>query len=72
MNIGVDYDFVNMYPGVQSNTATAAIGLTYNYETDIFKDYGFNTCTKFTAKNTTKRRTEKQENLKKSTNEQIA
>lgn len=53
MNTGVDYDFVNMYPGIQSTTATAAIGITYNYETDIFKDYGFNTCTKFTAKNTT-------------------
>ena len=52
MNTGIDYDFVNMYPGVQSNTA-GSIGIIYNYETDIFKDYGFNTCTKFTAKNTT-------------------
>lgn len=52
MNAGVDYNFVNMYPGKQSNTA-GTIGLTYNYETDIFKDYGFNTCTKFTALNTT-------------------
>ena len=53
MNAGVDYDFVNMYPGVQSTTKDDTVGITYNYETDIFKEYGFNTCTKFTAKKTT-------------------
>lgn len=37
-------DISNMYTGKQTNVSNGI--LTYDYQTDIFKDYGFNTCTK--------------------------
>ena len=48
-NIGVNQK-PNIYSGVQYNAAQMTV--TYNFATDVFKDYGFNTCTKFSASNT--------------------
>lgn len=45
-----DYNFANMYSGTQYNGSQMSI--TYNYPTDVFKDYGFDRCTKFTATST--------------------
>ena len=47
----VKKDFVNLYPGIQTNASQMTV--TYNYPTDIFKEYGFDTCTKFDANSTT-------------------
>lgn len=49
VNAGVKEE-VNIYPGSQYNAAS--MNVTYNFATDIFKDYGFNSCTKFAASNT--------------------
>lgn len=43
--------FVNLYPGTQTNASQMTV--TYNYPTDIFTEYGFNTCTKFTPNSVT-------------------
>ena len=48
LNTGAKYDFINLYP--QKQYSTSNITVTYNYETDIFKDYGLTKCTKFAAK----------------------
>lgn len=39
--------YENLYTGTQYNYSNAS--LTYNYETDLFKDYGYNTCLRIGA-----------------------
>lgn len=43
-------EITNLYSGKQYNASW--IGTTYDYPTDIFKDYGFNTCFKMTPTQT--------------------
>ena len=46
-NVEVPYrNIQNMYSGKQENQYN--INLLYDYKTDVFKDYGFNTCIKMT------------------------
>lgn len=51
LNADVNKDFKNLYHGKQYSSSKLSIA--YDYVTDIFKEYGFNTCTKFTANQTT-------------------
>lgn len=50
VNIKVDTNLINLYPNVQHNASR--MNVEYNYKTDIFKEFGFNTCTKFSANQT--------------------
>lgn len=51
LNVDVNRDFKNLYHGKQYTSSKLSV--EYDYVTDIFKEYGFNTCTKFTANQTT-------------------
>lgn len=44
--ITIPNKYENLYSGKQHNLSCGS--LTYDFETDVFKDYGFNTCLKWT------------------------